>query len=731
MLPFDRRKTQANTGERENTEIHLLDYLKIVQKRMWISIILFAVIVVTVTIGTFLTRPVYKATARVVLEQKELNVGIKQLMSEKQNTMDFYTNQCEIIKSRTIAKKVIDTLNLKNQPLNNPHKNVENYPLPPANQQDPSVETCIIDGFLSAMSVSLMRNSGIVNISYAGYDPRQITEIANAIVKTYIEQDWEKRYNVAKDTLEWLNKQMKDVKTTLEESELALQKYKKENDFISVESVKNVGSEDIADASKNIVLQKLMDLNSILTSAKAERIKSETLYNKLKIPDNPEGKYELVQSVPSIVGNSLIQKLKEDYAKAESDLSLYSKRYGPKHPKIIQLKVILNTIRSNIDKEVERTCESIVVEYEIAKNREETLQSILEQQKGDVFSQGDKAIQYGVLKREVDVNRQMYETLLTRMKETNLTEDLKTSDIRVLDYAEVPLKPYKPKKSLNILLGIIVGLTCGVGIAFIMEYMDNTIKTQEDVEKYLGTPLLGVLGHISSRDKHFTANELLVTHHLPKHPITEAIKSIRTKIIFSHPENPKKTILVSSASPCEGKTLLAINLAIVMAQTGKKVLLIDADFRNPTLHELFRVNKSSGLSNLLINSSDLRTVTKNTQISNVYVIPCGPIPPNPSELLSSSAMVECLKTLKSEYEWIIIDSPPLLTFTDASILARIVDGIVYVIRGSKTARTVAQKGAFSISAVRDKVLGVVINDLDLSRDEHYGHYRDKKESEYE
>ena len=710
----------------KDEEIHLLDYLRVIQKRMWVVIIFFIVVVSVVTIKTFKTVPVYQATARVVLERHQLNVGFQQVVSaENQITpIDFYTNQCEIIKSRSVAKGVIDALDLNNRPVLNPH-NKETTPVLARNDlQDPRSETRGIDGFLSKLKVSLMRNSGVVNITYEGYDPQLVTNIVNMIVKKYIEQDWEKRYNVAKDALEWLNKQMKDVKITLEESELALQKYKKENDLITVETVrigKTSDSSSLADERQYVVLQKLMELNAAVTNAKTERVRLEVLNNKLKEFKNVQDRDDIVQSIPAVVQNNLIQNLKSEYARMEKDFSLYSQRYGGKHPKIVQLNAELNTMRDNIIKEINRICDSIATEFEIATNREATLLQILEQQKREVFALGDKAIQYGVIKREVDTNRQVYETLLTRMKETNLTEDFKTSDIKILDHAEVPLKPFKPNKTLNILLGIIVGLTCGVGISFLMEYMDNTIRTQEDVEKYLGTSLLGIVGHIPLEKKDIKVTEL-IAHDLPKHTISEALKCIRTSIMFSRPDNPKKTILVTSATPSEGKTLISSNLAIVMAQTGKKVLVIDADLRKPSVHKLFQIDKSLGLSNLLVKSNGLRTVLKATHIPNVYAIPCGPIAPNPSELLSSPAMAENLKLAKEEFEWILIDSPPLLGVTDARILSRLVDGIIFVLNGNKANRDVSRKALSFLSEVNDKILGVVINDVDFSKDKYYYHY---------
>lgn len=728
MVPFDRRKPQPDTDGRENTETHLLDYFKIIQKRMWICIIVFVVSIVSAVVYTYRTQPLYRTTAKILLEHKELNVGIKQVMSENKNTVDFYTNQCEVLRSRLVAKKVIDTLDLKNHPEFSLNKTTGNPKSAESNAVNPPAETDLINNFLSRLNVTLMKDSGILCISYVGHDPDIITTITNTIMQTYIEQDWERRYSVAKEALEWLNKQMKDVKSAVEQSERALQKYKKESNIIGIEPTVSGQSGNREDSQHSVVLQKLAELNTTLTNAKTERIKLEMLYNKLATLKKAKNQEEIIHSIPPVMQNSLIQKLKEDYVNAQNEVSLYAHRYGGKHPKIVQLNTELDTMKNNIMREVERLCENIIIEYEIARSNEATLATIFEQQKKEVFTQGDKAIQYGVLKREADTNRQMYETLLTRIKETNLTEDLKASDIRVIDNAEVPMSPYKPQRSLNILLGIVMGLFLGVGITFLIEYMDNTIRTQEDVEKYFGTFLLGVVGHIRQKRRD-TRDAQLVTYNLPKNPITESIKRIRTNILFSHPEQPKKVLLVSSATPSEGKTLFTSNLGVVLAQMGKKVLLIDADLRNPSLHKIFRLDESSGLSDFLINSHNLPGIIKSTQIPNLQIITSGSIPPNPSELLSSPAMVEFLKTAKEEYDWIIIDSPPLLTVTDGSILARIVDGIIFVIRSKKTSITTAQKGACCIAAVRHKMLGVVINDVNFSHDKYLHHYYDKQEAD--
>lgn len=705
----------------EDEDIHLMDYVNVLRKHLWTVVIIFIIVVAVVTIKTYKTVPLYLATASIVIEKQQVNIGIQEMIS--QNALPDFLNEIEFIKSRGLAKRVIDKLDLINDPEfnsddgTNKDKSEGIQSLP-----KPTDDIGFVNGFLGRMRIELKGNTGIVGIGFVGKNPVSITKIANTISKTYIELDWEKQYQMSKGALDWLNKQIGDVKIVLEESELILQKYKKDNDIIMVE---NVGAQEGSDQRQNIVLQNLADLNNEVTSAKIDRIKLEVVYKKLKEFKTSTNKFNQLLSLPVIANNILIQNLKASYAGIEKDYVSIFQRYGVKHPKVIELNAKLKSMKDIITNEIELISDSISIQFEIAKKREDTLLGILEEQKAKMFALGDKAIQYGVLKREVDTNRLMYETLLTRMKETNITGDLQSGDIRVLDDAVVPSSPIKPKKKLNVLLGMVVGLALGVGVAFLIEYMDNTLKTKEDVEKYLNVALLGIVGHLTvdneeKRDDRFGD---LITHSIPKSNISESIRAIRTNVMFTLPDNPKKVILITSSIPGEGKSFVSANLAVVFAQTGKKVLVIDADMRKPTMHKLFAADKTKGLSNVLAKTSDVMSSMIETKVNNVYLMACGPIPPDPSELLGSQRMVEMLDELKGDFDIIIIDSPPVLTVTDSQVLSGVVDCVGFVVKGNSTVKDVARRGVDSFAKVHNKLLGVVMNDVDFSsRNKHYYQY---------
>ena len=315
---------------------------------------------------------------------------------------------------------------------------------------------------------------------------------------------------------------------------------------------------------------------------------------------------------------------------------------------------------------------------------------------------------YNVLKREVEINRALYESLLKRAKETNITEDLQVSNVSIVDPARIPDVPFKPKKGLNILLATIVGLTMGIGLAFFLEYLDDTIKTPEEVERYLKIPFLGYIGRvIIAKDNPY--NPDLVALKEPKSHIAEMLRNIRTNILFSTSNFPRKALLVTSSTQGEGKTFLTINLAISLAQMGKRVVVVDTDLRKPRIHPIFGLKKHPGLTDVLTGNHSLESVIQDTKLENLKIIPCGTIPPDPAELLSSEAMKGLIDKLKEQFDFVLFDSPPVMSVTDPTILANLADGVIIVIKGGETPTSPIQRTLQQLSELDTKVLGVVLN----------------------
>lgn len=424
------------------------------------------------------------------------------------------------------------------------------------------------------------------------------------------------------------------------------------------------------------------------------------------------------ETIPAIASESTIQSLRNQILKAEQNIEELSKKYGKKHPALIRAKEDLNVLRQKRDQEIRRVIASIKNEYELARANEGSLRGMLSTTKEEALNLNEKFIQYGVLTREVETNRQLYDALIKRIKEQSVTEEIRTVNVWVVEKAERPGSPVKPKKSLNILLGMIVGLFGGVGLAFFFEYLDNTIKTPEEAETRLGVPVLGMIPLLEPKGENI--EEIILKE--PQSSFAESYKAVRTAILLSSAVKHPQNILITSMGPEEGKTVTSVNLAMTIARSGYSVLLIDSDLRKPRIHTIFGLNNLSGLSTYLAGaSSDINIVFKRP-LTNLSVIPSGPLPPNPSELLGSNRMNDLMKILNEKFDIVIWDSPPLMTVTDSLILSKFLDGTVVITRAGKTTYDIVRRGLKSLDDIKSHVLGVVINAIDIKKSDYY-YYR--------
>jgi capsular exopolysaccharide synthesis family protein len=391
--------------------------------------------------------------------------------------------------------------------------------------------------------------------------------------------------------------------------------------------------------------------------------------------------------------HAAMEKMKQEKIEIENQIVEASKRYKSKHPKMIALKTRLEAIRDSIDEETKKLLEM-----------------------------NTKMIEYNVLKREVDSNKNLYESLLRRTKETEVSKDLETTNIQVVDLADVPKAPFSPNRKRDITTGVTTGLLIGVIFAFIMEYLDSTVKTADDIEMYVRLPFLGYVP--SARREAKTEQEIdLIAHNSPRSRITEAYRSVRTSIIFSSPEDkPLKNILVTSTSPQEGKTTVSINLSIVFAHAGEKTVLVECDLRKPRIARSLRMENDVGVSSYLTGNKELEGVIKSTFVPNLFLIPSGPKPPNPSELLVSAKTQKLLEELSRKFDRIIIDSPPTFSVADSVILANKVDGVIDVIRSGFLNIDIILRGRQRLSEAKARILGVVLNNVDVKREDSYYYY---------
>ena len=711
--------------------IDLRDYLRVLSKRRWTVFSLFMLVVLTVSVHTFTTTPIFQASTRIVIEKENPNLmSIQEVMAVDATGSDYYQTQYKIIESRAVARDVIRKLDLQSSP--------EFFPPPKddivsttkawfkesiawwtewtvsllktgpesGDENTEKTDSALVSSFINRVSIEPIRNSRLVDVRVDATDAGLAAKMANELVRAYIDQNLETKLNAAKDAVLWLSERIDDERSKVEIAENALLRYKEQHGIIT----------DFSSDAEQITAQKLAQLNQQVVEAEAKRVEAETRYRQaLSVEKSPD----MLDSIPEVLANDLVREIKKMEVNLYTRMSELSKKYGRQHPKMLAIDSELKDLKKRKATEVKRVINSLRNNYKIALAREETLKKALAAQKQDSLQMNQKAVQYGVLRRQAESARNMYELLVKRFKETSLTEEMKTGNIRVVDRAEVPENPVKPKKKLNVLLAMVVGLTLGIGLAFFLEYMDNTIKMPEEVKNYLGIPYLGMVPAMETKASQNGIPGDLVTLHSPKSTASESFRGIRTGILFSSADEAPQVILVTSAGPAEGKTICAANLAITMANAGSRVALIDCDMRRPRMHKVFDVDRENGISSIMVGAADFKSCMVDSGVDNLDLIPCGPIPPNPSEILGSKRMVALTDALRKRYTRIIIDSPPLTAVTDPVILSQVVDGTLLVVRAGETPRQVIQNGVAQVRTARGQILGAVLNGVSARRDSYY------------
>ncbi len=708
----------------EEKEVNLRDYWKVIRKRQWIIIAFFLIVVTTTAIATFTMKPVYRGTTTIQINKENPQiVDFKEIFAVNTMDMDYYQTQYKVLESRSLARRVVQSLKLPEHPefLPKPETPFQKWKssilssisglfTSSDSNNDPTEsqkESAFINRFLAKLKIEPIRNSRLVKIHFDSNFPELSPRVSNALAAAYIQQSLEARFIATQQAKEWLTGQLGDLKAKVERADEALQSFGSRHDIISLEE------------KENVTMRRLTELNEALTKAESERMAKEALYKQTKELD--------FDALPSILENKLIMDLKQAYIQLEAQYMKFSETFKPEYPEMMRLKQQMQTIQKRLDAEINKIITGIKNDYESNLRKESLLRQAFEKQKTRVQEMQEKSIQYNILKREADTNKELYKGLLQRMKEAGVSAGIMASNIQVVDQAELPTKPYKPNKRLNLLLAAVVGLFLGVGLAFFFEYLDNTVKTPEDVEQLIRLPSFGMVPQISyERQRRLESGKSypveLITFGHPKSMLSEAYRNIRTSILLSFSEKPPKRIAISSPNPSEGKTTTAINTAIALSQTGAQVIVIDSDMRKPRVHKVFSQENGVGLSNFLSGNAPLESVIKKSEVPNLCYIPSGPIPPNPSELIGSKLFKSMMESLGERFDHIILDSPPVLGFADTLILSTSMDGVILVALGGKTPRETLQRAKEALLQVNAKILGVVINRVDIQRSDYGGYY---------
>jgi len=669
---------------------HLRDYLYILKKRVWTVFLVFSFLFLTVTIATFKQVKIYMAVTQIMIEYSPTQIVAFPDISQVSGYREYFETQFKIIKSRSVALEVINRLY--------PGKNFT---------EDERLS--LADSIRERIGVNPIMKTNLVDLTVTGPDPVEITNLSNTIAEVYIEKSLEGKVNDYKTASGWLDDQITSVILKMKKAEFDLQKYREDKKIISPK---------IEDRQSS-VLDELAKVNTELIQLKSRRTEIEIVISQIKAMGD-KGMDIDENSLPGTFGDSGIRGMRQKIYNLKEDLAKMGKTYMPKHPRIIRIKEELLAIQNNIKDEIVSVIEKIQNQHELIISKEKILNDRSDELNNEAINLLNKSIQYNILDREVQINRNLYDYLLKRAGEINVTGSMRFSNISLVDKATVPKVPVAPNKPRNITLGALVGLILGTGLAFFLEYLDTTIRSIEDVEHYLNIPLLGFVpsfsAYIKKQDKR--ASVELVSFTYPKSTIAECYRAIRTNLLFSS-EHPPKVLMVTSSTPEEGKTMTAVNLSISMANSEKRILLIDADLRKSRLHQVFKVENKFGLSTVLTDNVDPLSVVVKTKIPYLSILTSGPSPKNPAELLMSVRMREVLNIFRNNYDFIFIDSPPILPVTDPTIIAKYVDVVCLVVRSGVTSKDVALKNAKKFQEIDVKRLGVILNDVSRQDSDYY------------
>ncbi|MCK4911106.1 MAG: polysaccharide biosynthesis tyrosine autokinase [Thermodesulfovibrionales bacterium] len=706
--------------EYEEHNIDIKEYLWIFYKHRW-SILTFFVVVVTLTfIFNIIAQPEYRASTKILIEKENPNiVDFKEIYAIDATSQEFYQTQYSILESRFIAREVIEKLGLWKHP-ELAGKRSGTVPDDLSQEELMRLELDgherVIDSFLNRLVVQPVRKTQLVTVSYVSTSPEISANVANEVVQAYVEYTLSTKIKANVGASGVLRRQISEERRQLEESEQLLQEYKEKYNIISLEE------------EEQITIQKLSAHSTDLVGAENERIEAQAKYQiaiaMLEDPDH-------AGSIPEVMDNAFITKLKTDEAVFLERLSEISRKYGSKHPEVMALNDKIGTVREKIHDEILRVVDSMKSEYDFTLRKERALKEELVRLKEESQHLGKHAVSYNVLARDVQTNKQVYEVLLKRLKETSISGGIQTTNVRVLDSAVPPSAPFRPRRTLNLIMALVFGLFMGPVIAVFFEYLDSSIKSQEDLERYLKVPFLGPVPDFNDLEDMDPGSKswMLVTSLDTKSVAAEAYRSIRTSIIFSSPDD-RSTLLVTSSNPSEGKSVTSSNLAVTMAQNGARTLLLDMDFRRPVIHKIFDIPQEKGLSNVLVGDAELEDVIVHTRVPNLDVISSGHIPPNPAELLSSEGLVNYMNIFKDRYDRIIIDSPPILSATDPVVISTYVDEVLLVIKMGETSRELIRAAIGKLTHVKANLLGTVLNSIAVGQGNYYSsqypYYGEKK-----
>lgn len=692
---------------RDDDEINLLEYWRILRERQWWVVGTAFVVVFLTLVFTLLATPVYRAGSTLQIERDTMKIVEFEGLQPTESPMDrdFYQTQYELLKSRSLARRVIQDLRLTANPqfekdmakVDEALADKADGKAVAATTRQQAREAALVETMQELLTIEPVRNSRLVRVNFDSPDPQLAARVANAYADGFIASNLERRFDASSYAKKYLEERLAQLKGRLEDSEKELVAFSETERIVSV-----------GDDKPSLDAQNLSDLNGALALAQGSRIKAEAMWRQASAGNG--------MGLPQVVANQLIQKLREQRSTLTAEYENKLGTYKADYPNMVQLRSQITETDRQINTEVGNIRDAIRAEYEAALEQETLLRDRINGLKADVLDLQSRSIQYNILRREAETNRQLYDALLQRYKEIGVAGGVGANNVSVIDRAITPERAHSPRKLLNLAVGMLLGGFLGVLLAFLMHHLDNTVHDPKALESVTGLPVLGAIPRL---EQGVTPAQAALDL---RSPFAEAYRSVRTALQFATPHGLPRSLLITSASPAEGKSTTAFELARNISQLGKRVVLVDADLRNPSVHKVTGLSSAMGLSNLLAGARELKEVLQLMPGDTLSVITSGPLPPNPPELLAADALPKLLTQLREQFDMVVIDGPPVLGLADAPLLSNQADATMVVAAAESTRNDALRIALQRLKAARGRVLGAVLTRFDLKRKgEGYGY----------
>ncbi|EPL60521.1 capsular exopolysaccharide family protein [Stutzerimonas stutzeri B1SMN1] len=720
------RNLIAQRQDADDDEIDLLKLWQTIWYRKWGIISLVLVVTMVAVLAVLAITPIYRAAATLMIEQKGAKVvSIEQVYGLEGAGSEYLQTQFELLKSRALAERVVRQLNLTTHAEFDPRQQPEplidikgllanfdfNKVVPatmPGDLEDPEAltEAEIFDqvtrSFMERVTIAPQGKSQLVQVQVEMADAQTAAIAANALANGFIESQLEATMEMSMTATNWMNSRLGELRTKLKDSEDRLQAFREAENLVDVDGVTTISAAELSLTGDRMI------------DARRQRAEAESQYRQVQAMRG--GGWQRLATIPAVLGHPLIQQFKTEQAKAQAKVEELSKRYGPRHPAMTAARSELSAAEGSLKGQVEQIVAGIERNYQLALANENSLRASFNANKSQIQDISRKEFQLRELQREVDGNRALYDTFMTRLKETAATADLETANARVVDPATVPTEPVKPKKTLIVAIAALLALFAGVGLTLLLDALNNTFKSTEEIENRLNIPVLGILPQMKVQERRELAR--MFTADTDK-SFSESIRTIRTGVVLSGMDHPHKVMVITSSNPGEGKSTVSANLAFALGQM-ERVLLIDADLRRPTLAKSFEFPVGTpGLANLIAGTARLEECIQ--QVDGIDMICAGTVPPNPLELLSSPRFAKAVEVLKNKYDRIIIDSPPTQAVSDAIVLSTFADSLLYVVKSASTHIPLVEKGVGQLLQNNAPVKGIVLNQVDIKKAKRYGY----------